>query len=70
MIKENNLQDSIQVTGARFGPTSMHLMMSKLSKHRKLLPAIDKAFAELKANGDIKRIVEKYEKIDDFKNVQ
>lgn len=70
VIREQNLQDSIQVTTARFGPTSMHLMMSKLSKHRKLLPAIDKAFSELKANGDIRRIVDKYEKIDDFKNVQ
>lgn len=70
VIREQNLQDSIQVTTARFGPTSMHLMMSKLSKHRELLPAIDEAFAELKASGVIKRIVDKYEKIDDFKSVQ
>ncbi|BHH83640.1 substrate-binding periplasmic protein [Desulforhopalus sp. 52FAK] len=70
VIREHNLQDSIQVTAARFGPTSMHLMMSKLSKHRKLLPAIDKAFGELKANGDIRRIVDKYERNDDFKSVE
>lgn len=63
-IREQKLEDVIEVTDVRFGPLDMHLMLSKKSKFLDRLPQIDEAFQQLKREGVIDSIILRYESLD------
>ncbi len=63
-IKEQELEDAIEVTDVRFGPLEMHLMLSKKSRFLNRLPEIDEAFEQLKSEGAMDSIIQRYESLD------
>lgn len=65
-IRKQELEDSIEITDVRFGPLDMHLMISKKSKLIDSLPEIDEAFQQLKNEGAIDRIIQRYESLDGY----
>ena len=63
LIEKMGLQSDIVITPARFGPINMHLMISKKSKFLKLLPEINRIFANLIAEDRIDAILRKFKAI-------
>lgn len=60
VLKENGLERKIVLTDAKFGPINLHLMVSKKSKLSKKISQINGALIELKNNGFIDSVTQKY----------
>lgn len=59
-IRQLGLSDKVVPTEARFGPIRMHLLISKKSPHVTMMPEINRAFSELKKQGVIDQITDRY----------
>lgn len=59
-LKQSPKEMKIVDTGARFGPISMHLLLSKQSPFVPLLPKINMTFKEMLEDGTVDSILQKY----------
>lgn len=64
ILKQSKLSSDIVLTKARFGPIKLHFLMSKKSPHIVLMPQINKAFNELKAEGLLDQFLSKYNSLE------
>jgi polar amino acid transport system substrate-binding protein len=60
IIRKMGIADELVMTAASFGPINLHLLMSKESKYLPFMDRIDKAFAELEAEGIVEKLLERY----------
>lgn len=59
-LKNMTLDTKIVDTNARFGPLSMHLLLSNKSSHITLLPKINRTYKAMIDDGTVSRILKKY----------
>lgn len=59
-LKTSHLKNEIVDTGARFGPISMHLLLSKKSPFVSLLPEINRTYKAMIDDGTVEAILQKY----------
>jgi polar amino acid transport system substrate-binding protein len=63
-IKKLGLNSKIEITKAKFGPLNFHILLGKKSNYLKLLPEINKAVDKLIQDGTLKRLNEKYMRLE------
>ena len=65
VIKRNNLTEQLVLTKARFGPTNLHILLSRKSKHRDKMPNINRALNRMIKDGRLQRMIDGYSKLED-----